>query len=86
MQADIFGTDIVTISSSEGPALGVALLAGVEQVFIKVCWKLVMRLLRLEQYKMQIKTCTINNKYYNMYKRLYNSLKKDFYDLADIIE
>jgi len=29
MQADIFGTEITTINSSEGPALGVAILAGV---------------------------------------------------------
>ncbi|MDD3243411.1 MAG: xylulokinase [Eubacteriales bacterium] len=29
MQADMFGTEMVTINSSEGPALGVALLAGV---------------------------------------------------------
>lgn len=87
MQADVFGTDIVTISSSEGPALGVALLAGVGTgVYSSVP----------EACDAVIKVKTVQNankdlynkydKYYNMYKRLYNSLKKDFYDLADIIE
>ena len=87
MQADIFGTDIVTISSSEGPALGVALLAGVGTGIYKSVPEACDAVIKVRTVQNANKDLHNKyNKYYNMYKRLYNSLKKDFYDLADIIE
>ncbi len=86
MQADVFGTDIVTINSSEGPALGVALLAGVGTgVYSSVnqaCDE-VIKVKTRQNADMEINKRY--NKYYDMYKRLYGSLKKDFSDLAGII-
>lgn len=86
MQADVFGTDITTINSSEGPALGVALLAGVGAgVYSSV----------QEACDATIKVRSIQNadqglherymKNYRLYKNIYTSLKQDFADLAEIL-
>jgi xylulokinase len=86
MQADVFGKEITTINSSEGGALGVALLAGVGtgvyktveeacDATIKVNTRQNADMLLNEKYE----------KYYSMYKRLYGSLKQDFKDLAAIL-
>ncbi len=86
MQADIFGTDITTIKSSEGPALGVALLAGVGTGIYsninEACDAVIKENTR------QASDMELNarySKFYDIYKRLYNSLKKDFTDLAAIL-
>jgi xylulokinase len=86
MQADVFGNEITTINSSEGGALGVALLAGVGtgvystvaeacDATIKVKTRQNANVLLNEKYM----------KYYTMYKRLYVSLKRDFKDLSGMI-
>lgn len=86
MQADIFGTDIITINSSEGPALGVALLAGVGTGIYssinEACDAVIKENTR------QVADMELNarySKFYNIYKRLYDSLKKDFSDISDIL-
>lgn len=86
MQADVFGNEITTINSSEGGALGVALLAGVGTGIYKTV---------AEACDATIKVRTRQNadmllnekysKYYSMYKRLYGSLKQDFKDLAAML-
>ncbi len=86
MQADVFGTDITTINSSEGPALGVALLAGVGAgIYSSV----------QEACDATIKVRSRQNadqglyerymKNYRLYKNIYTSLKQDFADLAEIL-
>ncbi|MDP4093758.1 MAG: xylulokinase [Bacillota bacterium] len=86
MQADVFGTSINTINSSEGPALGVALLAGVGagvygsvaqacDATIKVKTSQSFDQGLFEKY----------SKFYGLYRRLYTSLKSDFSDLAKIL-
>ncbi len=86
MQADVFNADIATINSSEGPALGVALLAGVGTgVYDNV----------VQACEAAIKVTGIQkadkdmhekyNKFYKIYRQLYNSLKQDFKDLASIV-
>lgn len=86
MQADVFGNEITTINSSEGGALGVALLAGVGTgvystveeacaATIKVKTRQNANILLNEKYM----------KYYTMYRRLYTSLKQDFKDLSTLV-
>ena len=86
MQSDIFGTPITTINSSEGPALGVALLAGVGAgVYsnIQQACDEVIKVKTVQDPDMNL--YTKYSKFYNIYKQLYSSLKKDFSDLADIL-
>lgn len=79
MQADMFETEVVTINSTEGPALGAALLAGVGTgMFKDVC----------EACDATVKTVSCQNpitensktyaKYYPIYQNLYRSLKEQF--------
>jgi xylulokinase len=86
MQADVFGTEITTINSSEGPALGVALLAGVGAgVYSNIneaCDKVI------EVRTRQSADMELNSRYskfYGVYKNLYSSLKKDFTDLSTLL-
>lgn len=86
MQADVFGTEITTINSSEGPALGVALLAGVGAgVYSNIneaCDKVI------EVRTKQSADMGLNSRYtklYGIYKNLYSSLKKDFTDLSALL-
>jgi xylulokinase len=87
MQSDVFGTEITTINSSEGPALGVALLAGVGTgVYSSVP----------EACDSVIKVVTKQNpdmeanaqyqKVYGIYKQIYKSLSNDFKELSNILK
>lgn len=87
MQADVFGTSISRIRSDEGPALGVAILAGVgagiyssvpqacEEV-IKVKDSINPSADRIEKY----------DDFYQLYTKLYKSLKDDFTNLSCILK
>lgn len=86
MQADVFGTGIATINSSEGPALGVALLAGVGTgVYNSVseACDATIKVKTLQAANMELNSKY--NSYYGIYRNLYHSLKKDFKDLAGIV-
>lgn len=86
MQADVFGTDITTINSSEGPALGVALLAGVGSGIYDSVPQACEATIKIKS--VQSPDMALNARYYKfytIYRRLYESLKKDFKDLAAII-
>jgi xylulokinase len=86
MQADVFGTDIATIQSSEGPELGVALLAGVGVGIYNSVTEACDTTIKVKT--KQSANMELNSKYqkfYEIYKRLYNSLKEDYKDLAAII-
>lgn len=85
MQADIFNNPITTINSSEGPALGAALLAGVgTEVYNSVP----------EACEAAIKTISVQqpieanvnvyDKYYEVYKELYHALKDSYKKIAAI--
>jgi len=86
MQADIFGNGITTINSSEGPALGVALLAGVGTGIYKnvaeAC-DTAIKVKSVQQPDMEL--YSKYSKFYSLYGQLYKSLKKDYKDLADIM-
>lgn len=86
MQADVFGTDITTINSSEGPALGVALLAGVGVGIYDSVPQACDAVIKVKS--RQNADMTLNarySKFYVIYKQLYKSLKQDYADLAAII-
>lgn len=85
MQADVFGTSINTINSSEGPALGVALLAGVGAgVYDSVAQACdaIIKVKTTQQPDLQLNARYAQ--YYSLYKQLYHSLKQDFKSLAKI--
>ncbi|MBR3691830.1 MAG: xylulokinase [Clostridia bacterium] len=79
MQADIFGKPIHTISSPEGPALGVALLAGVGTgVYASVPEACEASIRKVGCEKPNAAAKAAYKPYYALYKNLYKSLRKDF--------
>lgn len=87
MQADAFGTNITTVNSSEGPALGAAILAGVGvgiyDSVIQACDTVI------KVKTKQTADMNLNKKYtryYSIYRHLYKSLRQDFADLASILQ
>jgi len=85
MQADMFNTDIVTINSSEGPALGVALLAGVGAgVYNSVQEACEIAIKSVSIQKPIPENTSIYRKYYKVYRALYQSLKDQFKAIANI--
>lgn len=85
MQADIFDSPIVTINSSEGPALGAAILAGVGAAVYesvpKACDDVISIVTSQEPIKKNIK---LYNKYYKVFNDLYPSVVAQFDRLKDI--
>lgn len=87
MQADVFGTGITTIQSSEGPALGVALLAGTGTGVYKNIAEACDAVIKVKS--VQPPDMELYGKYsklYSLYGQLYRSLKKDYKDLADMMK
>ena len=86
IQADITGYPHVTINVDEGPALGVALLAGVGTgVYGSVeeaCRGVI-------QVKDSVDVCAVNHaaykRFHKVYQNLYAHLKQDFADVAEIV-
>lgn len=86
MQADVFGTDITTINSSEGPALGVALLAGVGTgVYGSVAEACDATIKVKSRQEPDMALNARYSKFHTLYQRLYDSLKQDFKDLASLL-
>lgn len=85
MLADVYGCNVTTLKTQEGPALGVAILAGVGAgIYGSVP----------EGCEAVIKTDTVQKpiaehsreyeKYYKLYKKIYPSLKEQFKELSEI--
>jgi len=79
MQADVYGQPACTINAEEGPAYGVALLAGVGtgvwssvQEACEACIRVV------SQYRPERKARSVYRRFYPVFRRLYRSLRKDF--------
>lgn len=86
MQADVFNTDIATINSGEGPALGVALLAGVGAGIYDSVTQACEAAIKVKN--IESADSDMNKKYnefYKIYRQLYKSLKQDFTELASIM-
>jgi xylulokinase len=87
MQGDVFGTEITTINSSEGPALGVALLAGVGAgIYSSVPEACDSVIKVVTNQSPDMNANSRYNKVYSIYKNLYKSLSNDFKDLSDILK
>ncbi len=87
MQADIFRVPITTTNSSEGPALGVALLAGVGTgVYKDVQEACDIAIKPKEVQQPDAQNMEVYSRYYSLYCQLYRSLKKDFKDLAQVLK
>ncbi len=84
IQADLFETDVFTVNSQEGPALGVALLASVGYGYYKsvpeACEATIKTVSKVSPIKENTKTYT---RYYKIYNELYNDLKEEFRKLAE---
>jgi len=85
IQADMFNSEVVTINSSEGPALGVAILAlvgvGVYSSVIEACDTIIHK---VTSQKPINENAVLYSKYHNIYKQLYVALKPEFVNLKKI--
>lgn len=85
IQADMFNCEVVTINSSEGPALGVAILAlvgvGVYSSVIEACDKIIHKVTSQKPINDNTK---LYSQYHNIYKHLYTALKPEFINLNSI--
>ena len=85
MMADVYGMNVSTVDSKEGPALGVAILAmvgaGLYESVEEACQKVI-----------RVNNTTVSNeehaekyaKVYEIYKGLYQKLKEDYLQLAKV--
>ncbi|MCL2005958.1 MAG: xylulokinase [Planctomycetaceae bacterium] len=79
IQADVFGQQVVTVNSEEGPAFGVALLAAVgagEYKNIQEACKATIKIAK--ETKPNVKSQRVYNASMPIYQRLYCSLRGDF--------
>lgn len=85
MLSDMFGCDVTTAASKEGPALGVALLAGVgtgAYSSVSQACDAVIKTDKRQQPDQELTKIYVG--YYELYKQLYNSLKNDYKILSQI--
>ena len=86
IQADVFGREIVTINASEGPAYGVALLAGVGTgVWASVeeaCAATIRVVTRQKPIKANV---AIYDGFYPTYRALYRALKPHFDSVTELV-
>lgn len=86
IQADVTGHDHVTINIDEGPALGVALLAGVGAGVYPSVEKACRSVIKVASTtKADGKTKKTYDKFYPIYQSLYQSLKGEFGKVADAV-
>lgn len=85
IQADMFNNKVVTINSSEGPALGVAILAGVGVGIYKDVPEACNHIIKpITCEKPILENSMLYNKYHDVYRNVYYSLKDQFKMLARI--
>lgn len=85
MQADVFGAGITTINSSEGPALGAALLAGAGTGIYASVEQACDAVISVKSKQTAVTGLnSVYEKYYRLYGRLYESLKSNFSELSEI--
>ena len=85
MQADMFNCEVVTINSSEGPALGVAILAlvgvGVYSSVVEACDTIIHKVTSQNPIN---ENALLYSKYHDIYKDLYTALKPTFISLSEL--
>jgi xylulokinase len=85
LQADIYGTSTAITNSSEGPAYGVALLAGVGTGVWKTVEEACKSCISVEtKVAPKKKAQEIYNRHYQVYRKLYGDLKDRFAEIAGL--
>lgn len=86
MQADTFGLPIQTVISQESPALGAAILASVGAHIYPTVQSACKNMIRQSNIITEANhdNTTEYEKYYLLYRKLYNSLKSQFAELAKL--
>lgn len=85
MLADMFAKTIITTNSTQGPALGVAILAGVAAgVYSSVSEGCDIAVIPKSRQRADRENNSLYKKHYALYKSLYKSLKADFKKSAQI--
>ena len=83
--ADVFQTPIAVTNSKEGPALGVALLAGIGTGVYKNAAEACDAAIKVVKVQNPIEdNIPVYEKYYEVYGGLYYALKDSYQKLADI--
>lgn len=86
IQADIFGCEIVTINATEGPAFGVALLAGVGTGIYSTVEEACEKTIKITSHTQPIeKNVHLYEEYYRIYRSLYPPLKPVFDALSRMV-
>lgn len=87
IQADVYGHDVHTLQSTEGPALGVAILAQVGTGGYKTVAEACDAIIRLED-KTTVETRgkAFYDRGYTIYRQLYKDLKESFRKIGKLIE
>jgi len=87
IQADIYNSELVTVSVDEGPALGAALIAGVGAGIFEgvedACERAITLATRTTPIPENVK---LYGSYYSVYKALYANLEGQFDRVSDIVE
>ncbi|MEG6571260.1 xylulokinase [[Clostridium] cellulosi] len=87
MLSDMFGCEVMTVAQKEGPALGVALLAGVGAGAYSSVQEACEAVIKTDKVqKPDAKRTELYLKYHVLYNQLYKSLQNDFKTLANIEE
>ncbi len=84
--ADVLGEEINLLNVEEGPAFGAALIAGVGVGVYDSFTEVVNRIIKVKKTIVPgIQNTEKYNQYYQLYKKLYYSLKEDFKELKKLI-
>ena len=87
MQADVYGRQVCTINAAEGPAFGVALLAGVGCGAFKTIKEACDATIEItSKTSPDARARRVYNARYPMFGKLYRSLKSDFPALSRLAE
>ena len=86
LQADVYGQPVVTINAAEGPAFGVALLAGVAAGAWPSVEEACRKTIRITGETRPSKNRRLYDERYPLYRKLYRSLKDDFREMSTLRE
>lgn len=87
LQADIYGREVVAINSTEGPALGAAILAGVGTGVYKSIQEACERVVKIiDRYEPDMIIHKRHNENYQIFRSLYPLLKKTFTENIAILQ
>ena len=85
MLADLYGCDVKTASSKEGPALGVAILASVGAGLYSSVQEAAGAIVRTDKVQSpDPANVPVYEKYYQLYREIYPALKEQFAKLSAI--